>query len=88
MKTHLPPLAFFLVGLLKGVVGVERMEIRPEQELVVKYEGCELRVLSKGIIGASMLPFGDLSVSGEFIEATVAAFLFSNSIDFDCVLAQ
>lgn len=75
MKTHLPPLAFFFVGLVMGVVGCERMEIRPEQELVVKYEECELIVLSKGIIGASMLPFGDLSGSGEFMEDKVADFL-------------
>lgn len=52
------------------------MEMRPEQELVVKYEECELRVLSNGIIGVSMLPFGDLSGSGEFIDDKVDDFLF------------
>lgn len=64
----MPPLDFFL--------GCERMEMRPEQELVVKYEECELRVLSNGIIGVSMLPFGDLSGSGEFIDDKVDDFLF------------
>lgn len=35
MNTQLPPLAFFLTVVVV-VVGVERMEMRPEQELVVK----------------------------------------------------
>lgn len=68
MNTHLPPLDFFL--------GCSRIEMRPEQELVVKYEEWELMVLSNGIIGVSMLPLGDLSGSGEFIDDKVANFLF------------
>lgn len=54
--------------------------MRPEQELVVKKQGWELMVLRRGIMGVSMVPFGDLSGSGEVIDASVAAFLFSNSI--------
>lgn len=61
-------------------MGWERIEIRPEHELVVKYEGFELRVLRSGIIGVSNVPFGDLSVSDDPSEDSVAAFLFSNSI--------
>lgn len=34
-KSHVPPLAFFL-GFGASEMGWERMEIRPEQELVVK----------------------------------------------------
>lgn len=75
MKTHVPPLAFFLVVV---VVGWERMEIRPEQELVVKKDGWELMVLRSGIMGASIEPFGDLSGDEELMEARVSAFLFSN----------
>lgn len=33
-------------------------------------------------MGSSRKPFGDLSVTDERIEASVAAFLFSNSIFF------
>lgn len=56
------------------------MEIRPEQELVVKKEGFWLRVLMRGMMGVSNVPFGDLSVSVEDSEARLDAFLFSNSI--------
>lgn len=79
MKSQEPPLAFFLeVGL--GFIGWEKMDIRPEQELVVKYEGWELRAVRRGMIGVSIVPLGDLSGSAELMEAKVAAFLFSNSI--------
>ena len=57
------------------------MDMRPEQELVVKYEGWLFRVLRRGTIGVSIVPFGDLSISVDAIAAIVAAFLFSNSID-------
>lgn len=33
-------------------------------------------------MGVSIVPFGELSGSGEFMEAKVAAFLLSNSIFF------
>ena len=56
------------------------MEILPEQEEVVKYEGWLLMVVKRGMIGASIVPFGDLSTSVNAIAAIVAAFLFSNSI--------
>ena len=36
MKTHLPPEAFFLIFIVVEGEGWERIEIRPEQELVVK----------------------------------------------------
>nr|GEW80592.1 callose synthase 5 [Tanacetum cinerariifolium] len=42
---------------------VDKMEILPEQELVVKKEGWELMVLRRGIKGSSMFHFGDLSVT-------------------------
>lgn len=83
MKSQVPPLAFFLeVGSGSGVgfMGWEKMDMRPEQELVVKYEGWELRVMRRGMMGVSMVPLGDLSGSGEFMEAKVAAFLLWNSI--------
>lgn len=75
MKTHVPPLAFFLEV---EVVGWERTEIRPEQELVVKKDGWELMVLRSGIMGVSIEPFGDLSGDEELMETRVSAFLFSN----------
>lgn len=79
MKSQEPPLAFFLEAGL-GFIGWEKMDIRPEQELVVKYEGWELIAVRRGMIGVSIVPLGDLSGSGELMEAKVAAFLFSNSI--------
>ena len=54
--------------------------MRPEQELVVKYEGWRLMALRSGTMCRSIVPFGDLSGSVEPIDASVAAFLFSNSI--------
>lgn len=36
----------------------------------------------RGMIGASTVPFGDLSVSSDRSDASVAAFRFSNSISF------
>lgn len=86
MKSQEPPLAFFLeVGL--GCRGWEKMEMRPEQELVVKKEGWELRAVRRGMMGVSIAPLGDLSGSGEFMEAKVAAFLLSNSIFLLLLLA-
>lgn len=72
MKTHFPPLDLDLRG---DVAGWEKTEIRPEQELVVKKEGCELMVLRREIMGVSTEPLGDLSGSGDEIAASAAAFL-------------
>lgn len=36
-----------------------------------------------GMIGASMVPLGDLSGASDFMAARAALFLFSNSILFD-----
>lgn len=74
----MPPRAFFFSAAEEE--GWERMEMRPLQELVVKKEGWEFMAVRRGIIGASSVPFGDLSVSVHPRDAIVADFLFSNSI--------
>lgn len=82
MKIQVPPFAFFLRA--EWLVGWEKTEIRPEQELVVKKEGCELMALRRGIMGKSNVPLGELSGSEEFIATMAAAFLLSNSIVWPC----
>lgn len=70
-------------------MGVERIEILPEHELVVKKQRWELMELRRGRMGRSRVPLGDLSVyscGGVLINDKVASFLLSKSMGVcDCV---